>query len=208
MTSMREGFVPHSDEEADVQRAPPQPLVGYADDSPKQPHKPKVVYNAPRGPEAGPLEQLAAEARAEAEESQRRYRAPAEPPADEMAKLDKDRNAPPPIDLDAPAEDIEWPIKLKLLYKPTRDTKNRIIHELLIRAPTAGDISLCGNPVRLNSEGDVIVDEQKMTAMLARLSDVFPPMIEQLDARDWISCSFFMQRILLPNRRTWEPTLS
>src|SRR5580692_10060334 len=116
MTSMREGFVPHSDEEADVQRAPPQPLLGYADDSPKQPHKPKVVYNAPRGPEAGPLEQLAAEARADAEESVRRHRAPViEPPgindddmagaramrAAEAAKPDKDRNAPPPIDLDA-----------------------------------------------------------------------------------------------------------
>ena len=55
MTSMREGFVHRPDEEADVQRAPPQPLVGYADDSPKQPHnKPKVVlgYTPPRGPEA------------------------------------------------------------------------------------------------------------------------------------------------------------
>jgi hypothetical protein len=179
-TTMREGFVREADD----------PSISPNDEGLDgiERRKPKVIYQAPKGPHV-------------------EERAP-EPPADEVAKLDKDRNAPPPIDLDAPAEDIEWPIKLKLLYKPTRDTKNRIIHELMIRAPTAGDISQCGNPVRLNSQGDVIVDEQKMTLMLARLSDVFPPMIEQLDARDWISCSFFMQRILLPNRRTWEPTPS
>jgi hypothetical protein len=181
-TTMREGFV-HQDEEADVYVAVP-------------PAKPKVVYQAPKGPHV------------EESVDDPTNRNPGGSSPEPDAKQDKDRNAPPPIDLDAPAEDIEWPIKLKLLYKPTRDTKNRIIHELLIRAPTAGDISLCGNPVRLNTQGDVIVDEQKMTLMLARLSDVFPPMIEQLDARDWISCSFFMQRILLPNRRTWEPTPS
>jgi hypothetical protein len=175
MTSMREGFVHREDDEADAHV--------------ESPHKPKVVYQAPKGPhveERPPLIE--------------------QPPAE--TKSDKDKDAPPPIDLDAPPEDIEWPIKLRLLYKPTRDTKNRIVHELLIRAPTAGDISRCGNPVRLNNQGDVIVDEQKMTLMLAALSDVFPPMIDSLDARDWISCSFFLQRILLPNRRTWEPTPS
>jgi hypothetical protein len=153
--------------------------------------KPKVVYAGPKGPhveEHAPpvIERLPAEA----------------------AKPNANAEAPPPLDLDAPPTDLEWPVKLKLLYRPTRNTKNQVIHELMIRAPTAGDISRCGNPVRLNNQGDVIVDEQKMTLMLSALSDVFPPMIDSLDARDWISCSFFMQRILLPNRATWEPTSS
>jgi hypothetical protein len=184
--TIREGFVREDMGDVDPSISPnDEGLDGI------ERRKPKVVYQAPRGPEAKEppvIEQPAAE--------------PAKPASD------KDAGAPPPLDLDAPPTDLEWPVRLKLLYRPTRNTKNQVIHELLIRAPTAGDISRCGNPVRLNNEGDVIVDEEKMTRMLSALSDVFPPMIETLDARDWISCSFFMQRILLPNRATWEPTSS
>jgi hypothetical protein len=148
------------------------------------PTKPKIIYTPP--PKA----------------------AASEP--EEVAKLPPGANAepPPPLDLDAAPPDVEWPVKLKLLYRPTRDVTNKVIHELTIRSPTAGDISRCGNPVRINAAGDVIVDEAKMTQMLAVLSNVFPPMIETLDARDWISCSFFLQRFFLPNSATWMPTPS
>jgi hypothetical protein len=113
--------------------------------------------------------------------------------------------APPPLDLDAPPPEVQWPVILKLLYKPTRNTKNEIISELTLRAPTAKDIRQCGNPVRLNASGDVIVDEEKMIQMLATLANVYPPMIESLDARDWTSCAFFLQRFFLPNSATWIP---
>ena len=96
--------------------------------------------------------------------------------------------APPPLDLDAPPPEVTWPVVLKLLYRPTRDVNNKIIHELTLRAPTAGDLMRCGGaPVRIDSKGDVIVDAERMTQMLAILANVFPPMIEMLDARDWIS---------------------
>jgi hypothetical protein len=132
-----------------------------------------------------------------------------EPPKKEEGKPARAKaEAPPPLDLDEAPPDVQWPVTLKLLYKPTRNTKNEVIHELTLRAPTAGDISRCGVPVRINAQGDVIVDEQKMTQMLAVLAGVYPPMIETLDARDWVSCSFFLQRFFLPNSATWMPTSS
>jgi Phage tail assembly chaperone proteins, E, or 41 or 14 len=152
------------------------------------PHKPKVVYQAPKGPQieerAPPLiEQPPAE---------KPGRAMAEPPA--------------PIDLDAPPEEVKWPVTLKLLHKPTRNTKSEVIHELILQAPTAKDIRACGgNPVRLAVNGDVIVDDEKMLMMISRLSGVFPVFIESLDSRDFTSCSFFMQRFFLPNMQTWAP---
>jgi hypothetical protein len=151
-------------------------------------HKPKIAYKAPEGPHLKEAE-------------------PEEPKPD---KLPPGANSepPPPLDLDAAPADIEWPVTLKLLYRPTRDIKNKVIHELTLRSPTAGDIGRCGNPVRINAAGDVIVDEAKMTQMLAVLSNVFPPMIETLDARDWASCAFFLQRFFLPNSATWMPTPS
>lgn len=130
-----------------------------------------------------------------------------QPPAEETAKPGRAMaDAPPPIDLDAPPEEVTWPITLKLLHKPTRNTKNEIIHELVLRAPTAKDIRACGgNPVRLSSNGDAIVDDEKMLLMIAALSGVFPPFIEALDSRDFASCAFFLQRFFLPNMRTWAP---
>jgi hypothetical protein len=147
--------------------------------------------------EHGPAPKFAAEPAAPAEiepaaQTQPARRAAAEPP--------------PPIDLNAPPPDAVWPVTLKLLYRPTRDNNNKVIHELTLRAPTARDIASCGNPVRINHENDVLVDEAKMTQMLAALSGVYPPMIEMLDARDWISCSFFLQRFFLPNPATWIPS--
>ncbi len=141
--------------------------------------KPKIVYTPPPKAEPEP-----------------------EPPAKAAAA-----EAPPPLDLDEPAPEVTWPVVLKLLHRPTRDVNNKIIHELTLRAPTAGDLMRCGGaPVRIDSKGDVIVDAERMTQMLAILANVFPPMIEMLDARDWISCSFFMQRFFLPNAATWMPT--
>jgi Phage tail assembly chaperone proteins, E, or 41 or 14 len=132
---------------------------------------------------------------------------PPQNPTPTKARAMSDADAPPPLDLDAPAPEVEWPVRLKLLYKPTRNVKNEIIHELTLRAPTARDIRQCGNPVRIDRNGDVIVDDEKMTAMLAALANVFPPMIEVLDARDWSSCSFFLQRFFLPNSATWTPSI-
>ena len=123
------------------------------------------------------------------------------------AKATAQGEAPPEYNPDAPPEDVQWPVVIKLFFKPTRNTRNEIIHALTMRAPTAKDIRQCGNPVRINSDNDVVTDPQAMMQMVAQLSGVYPPMIEELDARDWNSVSFYMQRFFLPSTAGW-PTPS
>jgi hypothetical protein len=178
MANIREGFI-REDDEADVHA--------------EHPHKPKVVYQAPRGPGV----------------EERALPVIEQPPAETAKPGRSMAEPPPPIDLDAPPEEVTWPITLKLLHKPTRNTKNEVINELVLRAPTAKDIRACGgNPVRLSTNGDVLVDDEKMLLMISALSGVFPPFIESLDARDFTSCAFFLQRFFLPNMATWAPPTS
>lgn len=123
-------------------------------------------------------------------------------------KTATDADAPPPYDPSKPPDDVEvvWPITVKLLHKPTRNMKNEIVHELQIRAPTAKDIRQCGgNPVRYDSNFSVITDNDRMMQMVALLAGLHPPMVDQLDGRDWSSISFYMQRFFLPDSRTWAP---
>lgn len=96
---------------------------------------------------------------------------------------------------------------IKLLHGPTRNRKNEEIHQLEFRQPKGGDIRRVGNPVRLNSDYEIVVDERKMTRMMAALSGLrYVPLIDLLDARDWSSCSFWLQRFFLPNAASWiEP---
>jgi hypothetical protein len=121
-------------------------------------------------------------------------------------------DAPPPLDLNAPEamvpKEIVWPYTLKLLHRPTRNTKNEIIHELTVRAPTAGDLARVGDPVRVMPDGSIATDPRIMIELLAQISGVYPPFIEQLDARDYKSCAHWLQGILIPNYRTWETTPS
>jgi len=118
------------------------------------------------------------------------------------------RAAPPPelepSPADQPPEPMdEWPIRVKLLYKPIRNNKNEEIREVTLREPRAGDINRYGNPVRVNQEGDVIIDERKMTYIIAALSDVLPPFIEMMDPRDWNSVAYRLRRFFLPDPAAW-----
>jgi hypothetical protein len=127
-----------------------------------------------------------------------------EPPLNpEAAPAKAEAKAPPPFDPNKPPEDVQWPVVIKLFFKPTRNIKNEIIHALTMRAPTAKDIRQCGNPVRINAQNDVIAEPEAMIQMVALLSGCYPPMIEELDARDWNSVSFYMQRFFLPSTVGW-----
>ena len=99
-------------------------------------------------------------------------RAVHEPPPNPTvkAKATAQGEAPPEYNPDAPPEDVQWPVVIKLFFKPTRNVKNEIIHALTMRAPTAKDIRQCGNPVRINSDNDVVTDPQAMIQMVAQLS--------------------------------------
>lgn len=126
-----------------------------------------------------------------------------EPPP---AKAKPEAEAPPPFDPDKDDEEVIWPLHLKLRYKPTRNVKNEIIHELEVQAPTAKHIRLCGGiPVRYDQNFNVITDNDRMMQMISLLSGVHLPMLEALDGRDWSSISFYMQRFFLPDSRTWAP---
>lgn len=115
------------------------------------------------------------------------------PPADEPTDT-----APPP-----PAPEQTWPITVKLLHKATRNNKNEPIHELTFREPTGGDINRYGNPVRINQDGDVIIDERKMSMIISTLSGVLLPFIEALDPRDWNSCAYRLRGFFLPDPSAW-----
>lgn len=118
------------------------------------------------------------------------------------------RAAPPPEIEPSPADlppleaDDEWPIVV-LLKKPIRNNRGEEIKEVSLREPRAGDINRYGNPVRFNKDGDIVHDERKMTYMIAALSGVLPPFIEEMHPRDWNTCAYKLTRFFLPDPAVW-----
>jgi hypothetical protein len=108
----------------------------------------------------------------------------------------------------APDQDIKrlietWPIKVKLIHKSVRDNKGVELKELSFRQPTGGDINRCGMPVRIDMNGDVQMDEHKMTLMMTALTGVMTPFLEQMDPRDWASCAYRLRNFFLPDPAAW-----
>jgi hypothetical protein len=118
------------------------------------------------------------------------------------------RSMPPPEIEPSPAEQPphqfdEWPMVVELLNKPIRNNKGETIKTLRLREPRAGDINRYGNPVRINTEGDVVFEERKMTYMIAALSDVLVPFIEEMHPRDWNTVAMKLRNFFLPDPRAW-----
>lgn len=109
---------------------------------------------------------------------------------------------PSPAEL-PPLEQDEWPIIVKMMYRPIRNNRGEDIREVSLREPRAGDINRYGNPIRVNQEGDVIIDERKMSYMIAALSGILPPFIDEMDPRDWNSCAYRLRRFFLPDPAAW-----
>ena len=109
--------------------------------------------------------------------------------------------ASPPPEPSLPQED--WPIVVKLLHKPIRNQKNEMVRELSFREPTGGDINRYGNPCRVDQNGDVVIDERKMSMMMSSLSGCLLPMFEQIDPRDWNSCAYRLRGFFLPDPAAW-----
>lgn len=103
--------------------------------------------------------------------------------------------APQPVDV--------WPIKVKLLHRKIMGNKNETLDELSFREPTGGDINRVGNPVRIDSVGEIVIEERKMTLMMATLSGVLSPLLDQMDPRDWNSCAYRLRRFFLPDPEAW-----
>lgn len=99
--------------------------------------------------------------------------------------------------------ETKWPLRVRLLHKPVRNNKNDMVHELTFREPTGGDINRYGNPIRIDQNGDVIIDERKMTTMIAALSGILQPFIEGMDTRDWNSAAYRLRSFFLPDPAAW-----
>jgi tail assembly chaperone E/41/14-like protein len=110
---------------------------------------------------------------------------------------------PAPAPAPAPVQRDEWPIRVKLLYKPIRGMNSEELKELVFREPTGGDINRYGNPCRIDSAGEVMIDEIKMTRIMAALSGLLPPLIDFMDPRDWNSCAFRLRNFFLPDLAAW-----
>jgi hypothetical protein len=129
-----------------------------------------------------------------------------EPVAKPDDVLDLDAKLIPP---EPPAPEPEplyvetWPIKVKLTRKPIRDNKGGEIKELSFRQPTGADINRYGLPVRIDVNGDVLMDERKMTLMMTALSGVMTPFLETMDPRDWSSCAYRLRNFFLPDPDAW-----
>jgi Phage tail assembly chaperone proteins, E, or 41 or 14 len=120
------------------------------------------------------------------------------------------RAAPPPHMEDPPVQDggaeplaEKWPIIVKLIHKKIANQEGELLDRLSFRQPRGGDINRYGNPCRVNQEGDVVIDERKMHYIMAALSGILPPMLEQMDPRDWNSCAYRLRDFFLPDLRAW-----
>lgn len=126
---------------------------------------------------------------------------------DERPALDATKaSEPAPEDDQQQEADIvqeDWPIKVRLMHRPIRNNKGEDVRELSFREPTGGDINRCGNPVRINQDGDVIIDERKMTLIMSALTGVLSPLLERMDPRDWNSCAYRLRGFFLPDPAAW-----
>jgi hypothetical protein len=111
---------------------------------------------------------------------------------------------PAPMETTPPPAPLEtWPVRVKLVHKPIRNNRGEEVRELSFREPTGGDINRCGNPVRINSDGDVVIDERKMSLIMANLSGILSPLLDTMDPRDWNSCAYRLRSFFLPDPAAW-----
>jgi len=122
--------------------------------------------------------------------------------------LPREEPPKPPPPPPAPAEEPDfgkesWPVTVRLRRPIVGMKKDELLHELVFREPTGRDINTCGNPVRIDSNGEIQVDEKKMTQMMGQLSGVLPPLLSSMHPVDWNSCYYRLRPFFLPDPRSW-----
>lgn len=117
--------------------------------------------------------------------------------------------------LEAPLSDVEelrrdiakanetWPITVQLLYKSIKNDQGQEVNALVFREPRASEINRIGNPTRMLWDGEIIIEERKMTYIMGALCGILPPLLEQMDPRDWNSCAYRLRKFFLPDLRAW-----
>jgi len=114
----------------------------------------------------------------------------------------------PPVEVEEPQQPPpkpvdQFPITVRLLYKSIRGNNQEELTSLTFREPTGGDINRCGNPCRIDAEGNVLIDEKKMMLIMANLSGVLLPLLDRMDPRDWNSCAYRLRGFFLPDLAAW-----
>jgi hypothetical protein len=97
----------------------------------------------------------------------------------------------------------EWPITVNLLYRSIRNDKGEEVWTLTFREPRAAEINRIGNPTRMLWDGEIIIEERKMTYIMGVLCGILPPLLEAMDPRDWNSCALRLRKFFLPDMRAW-----
>lgn len=134
---------------------------------------------------------------------------PPQPPLPSQLKIEQPPPEPPLDELDATRKDIAanaetWPITVQLLYKPIHNDKGELVNSLTFRQPRAAEINRIGNPTRLLWDGEIILEERKMTYIMAALCGILPPLLDEMDPRDWNSCALRLRKFFLPDLRAWS----
>jgi hypothetical protein len=133
---------------------------------------------------------------------------PPAPPLPSQMKSEQPTPEPPLGEIDLVRRDIAeasdpWPITVHLLYKSIRNDKGELVDKLTFREPKAADINRIGNPTRMLWDSEVIIEERKMTYIMAALCGILPPFLDEMDPRDWNSCALRLRKFFLPDLRAW-----
>ena len=134
--------------------------------------------------------------------------APPQAPLPSQVKPEPPHVEPPLTEADAARRDIaanaqEWPIVVQLLYKPIRNDKGETVTSLSFREPRASDINRIGNPTRMLWDNEIVIEERKMTYIMAALCGILPPLLDDMDPRDWNSCALRLRKFFLADLRAW-----
>lgn len=133
---------------------------------------------------------------------------PPQAPLPSQVKTTQPEPEPPISEMDTIRSEIalnadKWPITVQLLYKKIRNDKGEYIDALTFREPKASEINRIGNPTRMLWDGEIIIEERKMTFIMAALSGVLPPLLDEMDPRDWNSCALRLRKFFIPDLRAW-----
>jgi hypothetical protein len=96
-----------------------------------------------------------------------------------------------------------WPITVKLRNKSIMGGRGEAIHELTFREPTGGDIMRMGNPCWIRSDGELMIDDNKMLRMMGQLSGVLSPLLEAMHSKDYNSCAYRLRPFFVPDWEAW-----
>jgi hypothetical protein len=129
-------------------------------------------------------------------------------PLPSQIKSEAPKLEPPISEVDQIRKEISesaesWPITVQLLYRSISNGQGETVNSLTFREPRATEINRIGNPTRMLWDGEIIIEERKMTYIMGALCGILPPLLEAMDPRDWNSCALRLRKFFLPDLRGW-----